>query len=717
MKLLRSEKVRSVLVAVGAIGVIFWATINAQPSSAVGPTLTLSIAGGDDAISLNISSLNGNNGTFRTSDTATNNISVFTNNYTGYTLGILAKVDGSTALINQSDNTKTLPSITATVSPTNYADDTYAEANSLNNTWGYKPSTLYDSTNDTNVSNTDYLPVPTSTETANQTIIAKTTSANTSGSTDGYNIAIGARVNNDTPPGAYTNTFVITAVANNISYTINYDANAGSDAVTNMPAIPQQEVVDATTPTITLPSNKPERDGYAFKGWCTVQVADDAACSGTEYQPGGSYNVDYTTNTVTLHARWKEAELLWDKVVEEWAAGGSRVQTNDTDENTGIQATITTANSGVFKYNFATDAFGVDSDNTKPDGTKADIYYFRGILDSNLSGTSGNRSFGSMGDGVTWPNYVKLGDTCWRIVRTTGSGGVKMIYNGLYSGGTTANSCANATTDAQLPSNSAFGVKGGSSQTSPGWTRNINRVGYTFNNDASIQDSTTSTSVDTVFGSNSNYSTTNTTDSAIKGAVENWFTSNISTYESILEPNAGYCNDRSAFSDAAGSSALSSIRPYASASAVMYFGALARNRNSAKAPTLGCPRGVVDLYTFKTDNDTNLNGGNGQLSKPVALLTADELSFAGSGGSKTTDGSAYHANSYLRSGSHFWLLSPFNRDSLGTAYESYLRSNGYLNGYEVSYVYGVRPAISLDHETAIESGDGTAVSPWVIAAP
>ncbi|MBR2993790.1 hypothetical protein IKF43_00105 [Candidatus Saccharibacteria bacterium] len=134
----------------GAIGAVFWAALNTQPSFASNLSLTLTIAGGSNAISLDIASLS-SNGTFRTSDTTTNNISVSTNNYTGYTLGILAKTANSTALINQSDNTKTLPSITATVSPTNYADDTYAKANSLNNTWGYRPSTLYDSTNDTNV--------------------------------------------------------------------------------------------------------------------------------------------------------------------------------------------------------------------------------------------------------------------------------------------------------------------------------------------------------------------------------------------------------------------------------------------------------------------------------------------------------------------------------------------------------------------------------------
>ena len=33
-------------------------------------------------------------------------------------------------------------------------------------------------------------------------------------------------------------------------------------------------------------------------------------------------------------------------------------------------------------------------------------------------------------DDIVNHNNVKLGDTCWQILRTTDTGGVKMIYNG-----------------------------------------------------------------------------------------------------------------------------------------------------------------------------------------------------------------------------------------------------------------------------------------------
>ena len=68
----------------------------------------------------------------------------------------------------------------------------------------------------------------------------------------------------------------------------------------------------------------------------------------------------------------------------------------------------------------------------------------------------------------------------------------------------------------------------------------------------------------------------------------------------------------------------------------------------------------------------------------------------------------------MRSGSHFWLLSPHYRYSSGYARGFYLFSDGYLNYDGVDYAFGVRPSISLNHETTVKSGTGTATDPWII---
>ena len=632
-------------------------------------------------------------GNFKSSSNMAINVS--TDYYAGYTLGIAAKTSNGNSLVNQDDNTKTITSINSLVSEANYQDDTYATTNHLNNTWGIRPDTLYNSSSSLNESNTNYLPI--SSDISEQIVIAHTTS---NSNNDNYNISIGTRIDANIPAGVYQNTFVVTAVANPAPYSITYNQNT-EDTVTNMPT-PNPDTGTTYDGSVNISNNIPQRDGYTFKGWCSVAVADNATCDSPNIQYDSGDNITTTSSQLTFYAVW--ADTLWKKVEREWAAGGSRVQTNDTDPDTGIKAAITTDNSGVFKYD--SDVFGTASDMNN----NYDIYYFRGILDSNLDGTSA--TYGSNGDGVTWPNYVKLGDTCWRIVRTTGSGGVKMIYNGSYSGGTTAGSCANTTNNTRLAFKSFNSTDIISS-------RNIIAVGYTFNDDYKTTEA--DTKYGDLFGTNIDYSG-NDTDSTIKDYVENtWFSgiNGVSAYEPILEPNAGYCNDRS-ISGVGDNDNISA--PYATTSSVTmyYFSADRRNSSTAQPPSLTCPRDEVDVYTISNiDENDNVEtyGGNGQLKKPAALLTADELSFAGSGNSTASWGSSYHANSYLCSGSVFWSLSPRLRNSNMYVYGLALTSNGYLNEGIISGTYGVRPVISLIHSTAISSGIGTAVDPFIISPP
>ena len=375
-----------------------------------------------------------------------------------------------------------------------------------------------------------------------------------------------------------------------------------------------------------------------------------------------------------------------------------------------LQATITSSNSGVFQYDSS--AFGADTDGTKSDGTKANIYYYRGILDS----TTG--TYGSDGDGAAHPNYVILQsgsskattDTCWRIIRTTGSGGVKLIYNGLWTGST----CANATTSAMISSPVSASTFNGTASTAS-IARQVVRVGYTHNSTYANTSTTGSTAYTTVMGSDSNYSVNNT-DSTIKGNLETWFNNNLSGYSSILESNAGYCNDRQSYTTATGTTATSNIRPYTTstntgATYVAYFAGSQRNMQTTKTPSLGCPRSTVDVYSTDTSA-----GGNGQLSAPVALITADEASFAGSGSSTASQGSSYNANSYLRNGSTFWTMTPYYRYS-SYAYNFYMNANGYMQNGRIDTAYGIRPVISLKEGTEVSGGSGIATDPWVIEQP
>ena len=501
-------------------------------------------------------------------------------------------------------------------------------------------------------------------------------------------------------------------------YSIVYNANGGAGTMASESNVPNYEPHIIPASTITPPS------GYVLAGWCTVRDSSATAqnpqttCTGTSYSDAIPASEVAANTTLNLYAYWKVLPTLYEAV----AAMSKGKQTNDTNDTTGIQAAIRiptsadrtqdTSNSGVYEYDSDPNAFGPASDASNT----SKIYYYRGVLENSVG------SYGSDGSAVTYPNYVILQsgsskattDTCWRIVRTTGSGGVKMIYNGKWTGST----CANVQTNAQVTT-SAF--NGGSAT-----NKQMVRVGYTYNSTYATNTAKSGT-IAQIFGTNST-SSVNNTRSTIKEYIEDtWYASNMTAYTRILEPSAGYCNDRTMNTTTGWTTPLtedSTIAATYGASGlqVYYFGAYIRNMNSAQKPSLTCAkysnvdRSTVDLYRYNGTNNAAGSTTANYLKYPAALLTTDELSFAGSG-SSASNGSPYHDNSFLRSGSNFWLLSPYHRGSNGFAYEFYLASSGGLNLNYVSNSRGVRPAISLKPGTTAASGTGIATDPWVVTAP
>lgn len=522
-----------------------------------------------------------------------------------------------------------------------------------------------------------------------------------------YHLAIGARANINTPMDSYSNTYVLFAVGNPTPYTINYNKNT-TDEVTNMPS-PNPDSGSVSGDATFVSNTVPARTDYTFKGWCSVVTADET-CSGTTYNPDGggtdlSLALDQTgANNITLYAMWlggSSPKPLYDTVaglVKKDGTGSPKTQTTADlkvalTQPTSNNPTEDTSNSGVYKYNPT--AFGAASDG----GTTHDIYYYRGILDT----ADHTGKYGSDGDADAYPNYVKLKDSdiCWRIVRTTGSGGIKMVYNGTWSGST----CARNQTYAQVMTRT-YDI------TADSKSKSIVGLGYTYN--ADYVATTANTQAGILFGTNDDFSG-NTTDTSIKNYIENtWYDDNMADYTDLLEPSAGYCGDRSVNTKAnwtVYSDETNITTPYTTGSTAtaFYFGARMRNHSTYQNPTIGCPRNIVDLYT--TADATN---GNKKLTKPAALLTADEIAFAGSGSNSPTQGSVYNANSFLNSGSSSWTLSPFNRYSSGTANMYYLGLGGYLVNATTQTSLGVRPAISLKNSAYVYSGNGTSTNPWIV---
>ena len=265
-------------------------------------------------------------------------------------------------------------------------------------------------------------------------------------------------------------------------------------------------------------------------------------------------------------------------------------------------------------------------DSTKDD--KYPIYYYRGNVNNN----------------IIFAGY------CWKIVRTTETGGTKLIYNGVVGSGDT---CNNTGTNSQIGT-SVFNSSYNASK----------YVGYTYDSN---------------------------TDSTIKAYIDTWYETNIESesnnkhYEKYLEDTV-WCNDRSV----------------ASTSGYGAYGRLITN----KTPSLECPN-KVDKYTLmssKANYKAELNG-NGYLKYPIGLLTADEVAMAGA------VYNMQNASYYLYTGQDFWLLSPYYWDS-SRAFEFYVYNTGGLDGTDYFVYYsgnGVRPSVSLKPGTEITAcSDGVA---------
>ena len=258
-------------------------------------------------------------------------------------------------------------------------------------------------------------------------------------------------------------------------------------------------------------------------------------------------------------------------------------------------------------------------------------------------------------------NWVKFGknasnqDLYWRIIRTNSDGSVRLLYHGT----------STTTTDAYIGT-SAFNSS----------YDNIAYVSYMYGSLGSISSARE-----------------NTNNSTIKTTIDNWYISNLEAkgYTKYLSTTAVYCNDRSTSDN-------------------INFGAFTR-LGTNKTPSYDC---AATEDKFTVDNST----GNGKLTYPIALMTADEVSFAGGlYGANTPTWYYYNSVNDSSTGSKFWwLLSPLDSSTSGSSMFIVRGSSnpGRLNYNYVNSNNGVRPALSLKSCVKYSSGDGSANEPYTI---
>ena len=266
----------------------------------------------------------------------------------------------------------------------------------------------------------------------------------------------------------------------------------------------------------------------------------------------------------------------------------------------------------------------------------------------------------------TTVELAKKGDPMyWRIVRTNSDGSIKLLYSGTNPNSETAYIAMNE-----------FTAK----------SKDTMYVGYMYG----------------IIGSLEN-NRLNTNDSDIKKIIDSWYKINLKSYEDYISDSAIYCNDREV-----GEGTYQ-------ANGEFFYGAYTRLKTN-KTPTYNCSN-KSDKFTV------NSNAGNGKLIYPVALLTGDEISYAG--GVKdfglNEPYSYYYSNSLGNSsvGANFWwLMSPYLTASNGTGGINGVHGldefNGYLGYNSSDYSSAIRPVISINANNIYKSGNGSSASPYEI---
>ena len=361
------------------------------------------------------------------------------------------------------------------------------------------------------------------------------------------------------------------------------------------------------------------------------------------------------------------------------------------------------------------------SDEGDPNTYANPVYYFNGAVEN---------------------NNVLFGNFCWKIVRTTETGGVKMIYNGVQTDG----SCNNRGTASQLASKKEFNINNNSpayegymyntvytyssksmssqsnivfgntftyngtytlsgTKTVETWSSGYNTINS--NHYTCFTTGTTCTSLYYVYYTSSRYAyyitltngklveealnemlyadDVNKYDSTIKKYIDSWYKDNMTSYTDKLEDTV-FCNDRT----------------------ISNQSATGWNPNGVSTTTLLQFKNYSTNYSLACTNETDrfsMSNSKAKLTYPVGLLSAPEVWLAYRNASSSTY--------YLNTGSEYWLASPIHFNSTSASGRSVYTTGG-MNSKSVSGEGGVRPVVSLKPGTEYVSGDGSFTKPFVI---
>ena len=332
------------------------------------------------------------------------------------------------------------------------------------------------------------------------------------------------------------------------------------------------------------------------------------------------------------------------------------------------------------------------------DGIGEDVYYY-----------SGNHK----------KNWVKFGDYYWRIIRINEDGSVRLLLTG-----TEYSATVDTTNSEVYPGGYAFINSQANYVDNPGTCPDSHSMdaGYMYGIPGSLANNRK-----------------NTNSSNIKKVVDNWYKDKIlSSYDKYVSKTAIYCADRSVGSGT-----------YTDNDDAFSYASYTRAYN--KTPTYKCGgNGTGGLFESKQAVEdkfsvSKVNGGNGALTYPIALMNADELVYAGAvygydnygqngyawySIANPTVGTNSNGQTYIpdanRITGHWLTMSPSRWEGdYGGCYASIITVNN-SNNYGTSFVGGiysgasadsrhpVRPVLSIKACAKYTRGDGSVMDPYIV---
>ena len=309
-------------------------------------------------------------------------------------------------------------------------------------------------------------------------------------------------------------------------------------------------------------------------------------------------------------------------------------------------------------------------------------------------------------------NFVSFANMCWRIVRITGDGSIKLA---LYD-----YSSANCTNTGNTL---AFARYNGDTYKTK-FNENFNDNAY----------------VGFMYGTpnSTTYAAThaNINKSTILQNLETWYKAKLTSYTEKLADTI-WCNDKSTIKDVknnvfilesgvlnkrsnvyGGLGYRKEITVYGSGIRNRGFESISNSSTYGIGPSLICPKDNDGgkLSKFTVDDTVN---GNGNLDYKIGLLTVDEMVLAGMPTQSVYINNNYDETliltSYLRSNANdnYWTLSPVYFIGIGS-FAWHVDGDGCLCVGRVGGSFSLRPVISLKSATTISGGTGTASSPFIV---